>query len=164
LSLTVRRLGEADVQIYRDIRLEGLRTEPSAFGSTEAEEATLTDDDNRARLAKAPTFGAFDGSAMVGTAAYSIEVGEKTKHRAHLVGVYVREDARGTGAGRMLLDTVIESARQDVTFLYLQVTQDNARAVRFYERAGFTIYGRDPGGLFVDGTMYQDYLMMLRLH
>jgi ribosomal protein S18 acetylase RimI-like enzyme len=162
LTFTVRRLDGADVAIYREIRLEGLRTDPASFGASLEEDRAVTDEGWRTRLEKNPAYGVFDGDWLVGIAGYYVETGEKTKHRAHLVGVYVRQEARGTEAGRLLLEAVIASARQNVTFLYLQVTQDNTRAVRFYERAGFTVYGRDPGGLFVDGTMHQDYLMMLR--
>ena len=105
----------------------------------------------------------FDGPDLGGIAGFFIEGGIKTRHRGHLVGVYTCPRLRGTGASRLLLAEVIAAARQHVQILYLQVTQANLPAVRLYERMGFEIYGKDPGGLMVDGVMHEDYLMMLRL-
>ncbi len=163
MTFTVRRLVGADVGIYRDIRLEGLNVDPASFGASLEEDTAVTDEGWRTRLERNPAFGVFDGDRLVGIAGYYVETGEKTKHRGHLVGVYVRPETRGSGAAKQLIAAVIESARQNVTFLYLQVTRASERAVRFYERAGFTVYGQDPGGLFVDGVMHEDYLMMMRL-
>lgn len=46
--------------------------------------------------------------------------------------------AWGTGAARALLN---DAKRAAATGLYLEVNQDNARAVRFYEREGFRRVG-----------------------
>jgi RimJ/RimL family protein N-acetyltransferase len=163
VTFTVRRLTGADAALYRAIRLEGLQAEPSAFGATLADDTAISLEGWSKRLDSSFAFGVFDGDTLLGVAGYYVETGDKVKHRAHLVGVFLRETARGTGAADQLLAVVIATAREHVTFLYLQVTKISTRAVRFYERNGFTIYGEDPGGLFVDGTMHEDYLMMLRL-
>ena len=65
-------------------------------------------------------------------------------------------------AANLLLAELLASARERVTFLYLIVNAANGRARRFYQRLGFVEFGRDPGGIVVDGTMYEDCLMMLR--
>jgi ribosomal protein S18 acetylase RimI-like enzyme len=163
VTFAVRRLTASDAEAFLDIRLEGLRAEPMMFGSTLEEDAAIGGEQWQARLARNFTFGVFDGERLGGTATYTVEHGAKTMHRGHLVGVYVSPIYRGTGAARQLVAEVIASARQSVKLLYLQVTEANSRAVRFYERMGFEVYGTDPGGLMVDGTMHQDKLMMLRL-
>ena len=162
MTFAVRRLLGADAALYRDIRLEGLKAEPSAFGAALEDDMARTLEAWSTRLDTSFAFGVFDGDRLMGVAGFYVEAGAKVKHRGHVVGVYVREAARGTGAADQLLAAVIAAAREHVTFLYLQVTKVRARAVRFYKRNGFTIYGEDPGGLFVDGTMFEDYLMMLR--
>jgi GNAT superfamily N-acetyltransferase len=58
----------------------------------------------------------------------------------HVVHVVVDPRARGKGAGRALLDAVRARASADgCTRWFLNVKQDNAPAVRLYERAGMTI-------------------------
>jgi RimJ/RimL family protein N-acetyltransferase len=163
LSFSARRLGPEDALAYRDIRLEGLVTEPAAFGSTHDREAPRTPAQWADQLGRNFTFGVFDGSELVGVATFLPEELEKTAHRAHLVAVYVKPAARGKGASRALFETLIAEARNRVVQLHLAVTTDNEPARRLYERFGFEIYGTDPRGLKVNGRFYDDYLMVLRL-
>jgi len=162
VSYSVRRLSSEDVPAYRALRLEGLELEPAAFASSLEDEMAQPDVEWQGKLARNATFGVFSGETLAGMATYYVENGRKLSHRGHLVGVYLRPEARGTGAANLLLAEVLASARARVTFLYLIVNAANGRARRFYERLGFVEFGRDPGGIVVDGTMYEDCLMMLR--
>jgi RimJ/RimL family protein N-acetyltransferase len=163
LSLVARRLGPEDALAYRDIRLEGLKREPAAFGSTHEREAPKTPSQWAEQLGHNFTFGVFEGADLVGVATFIPEELEKTAHRAHLVAVYLKPAARGKGASRVLFETLIAEARKHVVQLHLAVTTDNEPARRLYQRFGFEIYGTDPRGLNVDGRFYDDYLMVLRL-
>jgi RimJ/RimL family protein N-acetyltransferase len=163
LSFTARRLGPEDGPAYRDIRLEGLRAEPAAFGSNYDREAPRTPAQWAEQLGRNFTFGVFDGTDLIGVASFIPEELEKTAHRAHLVAVYVRPAARGKGASPILLETLIAEARNHVLQLQLAVTTDNEPARRLYERFGFRVYGTDPRGLNVNGRFYDDHLMVLRL-
>ena len=164
MNLLVRRLMKEDAAAYRTIRLEGLEHEPAAFGSTFEEEKERPLEDTTAKMEANFTFGVFEDSRrLCGIATYYVETLTKTKHRGHVVGVYVTPSARGTGAAEALLTVLIKSARQQVLQLHLVVTHKNERARRFYERLGFQIYGSDPHGLRVGDEFYDDYLMVLRL-
>ena len=163
MNWTTRRLGADDALSYRDIRLEGLQAEPASFGSDYAREVGRSEAEWASQLGANFSFGVFDGDDLVGISTFVPETMEKVKHRAHLMAVYVKPDARGKGASRALFDCLIESARREVLQLHLVVTTHNERARRFYEHFGFQIYGADPRGLKVDGRYYDDYLMVLRL-
>jgi hypothetical protein len=95
--IQIRRLAPADAALYRDIRLEGLRCNPEAFGSTfEAENARpLTFFSER--LGGSAAFGAFRGSELVGIAGLLICEGQKEAHKGLLVGMYVRPRKEGRG-------------------------------------------------------------------
>lgn len=60
----------------------------------------------------------------------------------YLAGIFVRQEARSRGVGRQLLDDAKESRGR----LTLHVYEQNARAMRFYQREGFRRVGagRDP--------------------
>ena len=60
-----------------------------------------------------------------------------------LVGVYVAPGHRGRSAGvaDALLDAIEDWARTHGSTLSLHVHEDNARAIAFYERRGFTFTG-----------------------
>src|SRR6266851_193951 len=74
-KLSIRELMLADVASYRDIRLEGLRLAPDAFGSSYEEEVSRSDEEFARRITGRPgvIVGAFDPGAagaarLVGTA------------------------------------------------------------------------------------------------
>jgi hypothetical protein len=80
-DIQIRRLGPADAGSYRSVRLEGLRCNPEAFGSTfEAENARpLTFFSER--LASSVAFGAFHGSELLGIAGLVISDGARKRTR-----------------------------------------------------------------------------------
>jgi ribosomal protein S18 acetylase RimI-like enzyme len=65
--------------------------------------------------------------------------------QAHLVGVFVRPEQRGTGLARALFDAAIAFAHEldepKVSRVRLYVHQDNQRAEAFYRKIGFTSSG-----------------------
>ena len=59
-----------------------------------------------------------------------------------LLTITVSPEAEGCGYGRQLLEALIESAtHRGAQRLFLEVRESNARAIRLYESAGFTISG-----------------------
>jgi RimJ/RimL family protein N-acetyltransferase len=138
--VTVRALDPGEIDIYRTVRLEALRSDPDAFASTYEREAAFDDGTWRSRLegfAGRPGrvfVGELDG-AVVGMAGigHAVQPGDTA-----LWGMWVRAGARGTGIARELLDAVVGWARAELAqTVTLWVVRDNIRAVRLYERAGF---------------------------
>ncbi len=76
-----------------------------------------------------------------------------------LYAIYVTPEAWGTGAGRMLLSAAAAAlAARGYDSALLWVLEDNARARRFYERAGWLEDGRKLetlGGVEVAETRYR---------
>lgn len=156
-------LGPEDLETFRAIRLESLRRAPWAFANTEADWTALPDDEWRARLSN-PVFVAFAGTEPVGIMGLLRQKGQKTSHRATLIMVYLRDDRRGNGLARELLDHVIAFARAEaIGQLELQVSESNRRAIAFYLRAGFAQIGRIPAATIHDGVETADLLMARRL-
>jgi ribosomal protein S18 acetylase RimI-like enzyme len=162
-QIQIRRLAPADAALYRDIRLEALRCNPEAFGSTfDAENAqplTVFSD----RIGGSSVFGAFLDSKLVGIAGLLIGKGQKEAHKGRLVGMYVRPSARRAGVGRRLVETIVESARHSVELIQLAVVSDNEPARRLYERRGFVEYGLEKKALKQGGHYYDEVLMAKNL-
>jgi len=161
-QIQIRRLAPGDAALYRDIRLEGLRCDPQAFGSTfEAENARpLAFFSDRIGF---QTFGAFHGSELVGITGLVIHEGQKEAHKGLLVGMYVRPSARNVGIGRRLVETIIEFARHRVELIQLAVVSENEQARRLYERLGFVEYGLEKNALKHEGRYYDEVLMAKNL-
>ncbi|MET9873728.1 GNAT family N-acetyltransferase [Actinacidiphila glaucinigra] len=88
---------------------------------------------------------ATDGGEVTGWAALGPYRGEPDDAEVgELYALYVRPDRIGRGAGRALMDAVrARAGERGFRSLRLWVLADNARALRFYERAGFAPDGTD---------------------
>ena len=163
MTYRVRRLEPRDASRFRDIRLEALADAPTAFGSDVPRETGFADQVWVDRITANPTFGVFDGDELVGIATFLRGSGLKRAHRGEVVGVYVKEKARGTGASRQMLGALIAAARESVVQLHLSVASHNHAARRLYEGLGFKRYATEPRSLLYEGCYYDEDLMVLRL-
>jgi RimJ/RimL family protein N-acetyltransferase len=154
---------EADAILYRDIRLEALKANPEAFGSSHEFEAAQPLSWFSARLADSSVLGAFRDAELVGIAGLAIQQGQKKAHKGTIWGMYVRPDARGAGIGRRLMEVVIELARHRVELVQLTVVRDNERARRLYASLGFREYGVEKHALKHNGRYYDEILMAMDL-
>ncbi|PPE68372.1 GNAT family N-acetyltransferase [Caldimonas thermodepolymerans] len=171
----IRRLEPQDLPAYKALRDEALERHPESFVSDPATERMRSPESYLGRLgwseAMGGTFllGAWLGDELAGSIACERELMPKIRHRANIVGMYVRERHTRHGIGRQLLGAAIDLARQadGLEMLVLTVTASNERAVRMYERAGFRIYGLLPRAIRIEtGTRVRYYdkaHMMLEL-
>lgn len=158
-DIQIRRLVPADGALFRDIRLEALRSNPEAFGSTFEMESVQNLDFFSGRLLSSEMLGAFDGAEIVGMAGLLIRTGLKEAHKGLLVSMYVRPQARRRGVGRRLAEAVLDIARQKIELLHLAVVSGNESARELYATLGFLEYGCEKKALKQDGRYYDEILM-----
>jgi ribosomal protein S18 acetylase RimI-like enzyme len=156
----IRLLTSADVALYRDIRLEGLKLHPEAFGSTFGRENDKPLPWFEERIAQTAIFGACADDELLGVAGYMTEDGPKHRHKGILWGMYVRANARNSGLGRRLVEAVISHASERVEQLKLTVVNENRSAKRLYAGLGFVEYGREKRGVKQDGRYHDEILMV----
>ena len=89
----------------------------------------------------------------------------KTKHKAHLLGMFVMESARRLGAGRALVRAGLEAAaaRSGIVVVTLTVTEGNASAIALYESCGFRTFGVEPMAIATPGGFKSKVYMWLQL-
>jgi GNAT superfamily N-acetyltransferase len=104
-----------------------------------------------------------DGS-LVGTVQVVRSSAGNGSHRAEIVRFAVREDMRGRGTGRALLEAAAERARElGISLLWL-TTHVDTDADRIYERLGWTRMGTMPGyAARPDGTVVANVFYYLEL-
>jgi L-amino acid N-acyltransferase YncA len=107
-------------------------------------------------------FVAVEGGTVVGWAAMS-----PTSSRSCYAGVvehsvYVAENTRGRGIGRLLLEALIASAdAAELWTIQTSIFPENAASVALHERAGFRIVGRRERIAKLDGV-WRDTLLLER--
>ena len=159
-DITIRRLAACDADIYRDVRLEGLLTDPQSFGATHGAESACPPSWFAERLETSYVLGAFEEDKLLGVVGFAICKGIKSAHKGMIWGMYVRPIARGNGVGDKLLAAVIKHAASCVELVQLAVVVGNAAAVNLYARHGFTEYGFEKHGMKWEGRYYDEVLMV----
>jgi ribosomal protein S18 acetylase RimI-like enzyme len=157
---TIRRLGSSDADAFRLIRLEGLRNDPEAFGSTFEKESSESVQYFLDRLTRCAVFGGFAGDRLVGVAGFYSFEDTKSRHKGVLWGMYVTPEARGSGLATALVETLLEHASKEVEQVQLTVVVSNPRARRFYQRMGFVEYGLEEKSLKYKGAYFDEVLMV----
>jgi ribosomal protein S18 acetylase RimI-like enzyme len=159
--IQIRQLTPADAESFRELRLEGLHLNPEAFGSTYEFEKDQPLERYTGWLTNSIVFGAFQNSQLIGTASFTQLSGQKDSHKGLLRAMYVRPAARRSGAGRQLVQAIIELARQKVEQVHLSVVSTNQPAILLYHSLGFRQYGLEKNALKHNGTYSDEILMSL---
>ncbi len=136
-EISVRRLGEADWEEYRQTRLRALTESPEAFVASVDEETEYPEERWRDRMRRSQRLLAErDGQAMGVASVGSENTPDETV--GELFGLWVSPDARGSGVARRLLEAAARAAREtEMKHLVYWVGSDNGRAVAFASSFGF---------------------------
>lgn len=140
--MDIERIGPADWEKFRAVRLTSLSESPEAFGSRYADWVAAPAEHWQSRLTQVPlTLLAQEALQVVGVVSGQ-PVGEKW---AELISMWVAPAARGTGLAGQLIGAVVDWAAVQDRATYLMVRSDNTRARKSYERAGFVDTGIPEG-------------------
>lgn len=159
---SVRLLVPDEAEAFRDMRLEGLQKHPTAFMAEWEEESRRPLGWFMDRLKTNAVFGGFNESeTFLGVIAVGQGQNSKTMHNAHIWGVYVKPEARGTGLAKLLLDAAVSHALARCLTVRLTVEENNQAARRLYRAAGFREWATDFSAIQVDGIFHNEILMRL---
>ena len=156
MEIHVRRLAEDDAEVFREIRLEALKSHPESFQSTYESAAELSLDAFAQRLRQYALFGGFIDDDLCGFVGFFPLRNPKTSHKGIMWGMFVKEDARGTGLAEAMVGAVLDHAQGKVEQILLSVIEENERARRFYEKMGFEPFGLERRALKIDGRYYDE--------
>jgi RimJ/RimL family protein N-acetyltransferase len=179
----IRRLIPSDRDQYRALAIRGYTDHPEAFTSSAAERSALPLSWWEKRLAFSGSseiiFGAFKSASgddlvsanqttkteLVGVAGLSLELREKTQHKATLIGMYISPEARGQKVGQQLVNAVLDHAKQisNLRIVQLTVTVGNLSAQTLYEQCGFETFGIEPFAVLWQGQFYSKRHMTIDL-
>ena len=146
---------EDTAELLRFLKAIGGETDNLTFG---AEGLPVPPDEERKLLASLETsetsamLTAKKSGKIVGNAHFTGMTRERLKHRG-TIGISVLKSEWGQGIGTMLMEAVIDFARNTAhaEIISLEVKSDNVRAIKLYERFGFEKIGCFKGFLKING-------------
>src|SRR2546428_1802962 len=103
--MLVRKLTEDDLEALWTLRLQALRDNPEAFGTTYEETLARGKARMLERLGQGDemfSLGAFEES-LIGMVGFRREEGLKDRHKGLVFGMYVLPEWRGRGVGKALM-------------------------------------------------------------
>ena len=149
-ALTALRIGPPDertaervVRLVQEVMGEGAALGWSGVPASEQAERWWVDLLADAAAGRAAVSAAYDGPELVGLGEWRRYALAPQAQNADGEKVFVSRRCRGSGAGRLLMEHLVEQARAArVEVLTLQCRGNNHAAIRLYERVGFVEYGR----------------------
>ena len=138
-----RRLNSGEGHLYRAVRLEALRESPEAFSSryedavARSEQSWADQADSSATGSDRATFVTLEDQP-VGLAALYRD--DNTTDVGELIQMWVAPEARGGTVASDLLREVFQwASANSFAFVKAEVMKSNTRALRFYEKFGFSL-------------------------
>jgi RimJ/RimL family protein N-acetyltransferase len=167
-GINIRPATLADLEPFRQLRLEALQNHPTAFGQDYDEivlrPLTYWDQTLRINREERNIYLAEHDNELVGMTGIARGLTKKIRHNASIWGVYVRPGWRGRHISEALLQACLDWAKgNQVIVVNLAVVTSNRSAIRVYERCGFCTYGVEPKAIFCDNQFYDEYLMTISL-
>lgn len=158
-AFTTRRLTSADLGAYRAVRNEGLTNDACSFRISVADDDAQGEAAWKKRLDEDYVVAVEDGGRILGIGGFSRMSGTKTDHKGLIWGMSVRPEARGKGVGDLVLQALVTHAQKVVHQLRLTVVATNPRAIAFYQRHGFRLYGVETESIRHEGGFLDEALM-----
>ena len=158
-EVTIRQLGEHEVETFRALKLEALERSPETILMTLAEERDKPVEHFAGQLREWTVFVAEQAGTPVGMIVYWRYRPAKKRHVGFLGSLFVRPQARGQGIGRRLSEAAIALAGEEVELLELVTEATNAPALALYGKLGFEEWGRQPMGGKI-GDRYHDVVFL----
>ncbi|KOP67245.1 acetyltransferase [Bacillus sp. FJAT-18019] len=167
--MNIRILQESDAKKYKELRLNGLKNDPEAFGSTYDREVLFSMETIIDRIRPSSdkfVLGAFtDQNELVGIASFVRESNLKTAHKGNIYGMYVSQENRGRGIGKLLIHDLINKVRDCIGLeqINLAVVSTNEAAKYLYKSNGFETYGIERNALKFNNQYFDEDLMTFHL-
>ncbi|MFD0587478.1 GNAT family N-acetyltransferase [Paenibacillus sp. GCM10027627] len=164
--ITIRTILTHETEPFWNLRLEALKSNPEAFGSTYEDAAAASQETIQSRLTSNENqyvLGAFaEHDQLVGMGGFLRKTNTKERHKSFVWGMYVTPSHRKQGIARLLLQEMINRSfpMEGLEQIQLSVVTSNVDARSLYLSLGFEPFGLEREALKHRGVAYDEEHMV----
>lgn len=169
--MQIRKLNLSDIENLQTMSIQTFRETFEELNSEEDMQQYIVENLNAEKLKceianpDSEFFFAENESEILGYLKLNFKESQTEKldeHYFEIERIYVLKEFLGQKIGQFLLNKAIEIGREKkLEYVWLGVWEDNHRAIRFYEKNGFSVFGKHD---FILGDDVQtDLLMKVKL-
>lgn len=149
--------------IYKEMKLKSLLTDPIAFAATFEQAAIYSDEAWKQKLTKPGSIWLFakcEGKFVGMIRGYIKNSGEESGI-ATITGVYVDPIYRGNGIGKLLMNKILEEIKEykEIIKVKIWVSETQKPATKLYKSFGFKFIGKNKNEVFLDGQYFDELIM-----
>lgn len=161
-KITIRQLTAEDWEIYRDLRLHALKTEPGVFSSNFARENAFGKGEWLERIVPSckASFGLFDENVLVGLTGVVRMDGVDDSPDVVLVASYILPEYRGQGLSRHFYEARLNWAvsQGNIKTIHVAHRESNLKSKAANQAFGFVYRGQEmmqwPDGAYENEILY----------
>lgn len=166
MNIVIKKFNESDWQLYKEIRLQALRSDPEVFGSTFEKESATEESHWRSGLNNPDVaiFGIFDDTQIIGMTGVAIDRNDLHKKTAILWGSWLNKNYRRQRISEEMYRVRIDWAKEHATCEKILVSHraSNLASKNSNQKHGF-IFTHTQDKEWPDGTMDQELVYELNL-
>jgi RimJ/RimL family protein N-acetyltransferase len=166
MGISIRQLAENDWQLFREVRLKALQSDPSVFGSNYEAESKFTEDDWRSRLQPVDSaiFMIFDDEAPAGMTGVSVFRDDPTNRTEIFWGSWLAPAYRRKGLSNLMYAARLEwaKARPGIERIIVSHRASNVASKYANQKHGF-VFTRTHEKIWTDGKLEDEVCYELKL-
>lgn len=158
---------QQDSSAIKNLMLKALQSDPTAFSTDYSDYANNSETwwqnylFNYVVKINAKMLLAKDGDQLTAMVGVLFDSKNRRKHVASVVWFYVAPEARGSGLGRLLFNTLMKDieTNPNIKKINLLVNTPQVKAIEIYKKFGFDIVGKLKEELLVNNKYIDEYIM-----
>ncbi len=166
MNISIRQLNEDDWQIFSEIRLKALQTDPSVFGSNYDLESKFTEEEWRSRLRAddSAIFMLFSGETPIGMTGVSVWREDSTGKTAIFWGSWLDRGFRRQGLSELMYRARLEwvKTRPLIERIIVSYRASNVASKYANQKHGF-VFTRTHEKTWTDGVTEDEVYYELKL-
>jgi RimJ/RimL family protein N-acetyltransferase len=167
MNFEIKQAGYFDKDLMKQLMVEGLIKDPSAFTVAEKEYSLQSEIWWNNYLSSymlgidSKLFFGYEDNNLIGMIGVVFPGRERQKHTAWIYWVWLKSEFRGKGYGKKMIQHSVDVAfeRTNVIKINLQVVSSQEKAIMLYKKIGFVESGSQKKEIFLDNE-YLDFISM----